>query len=236
MRTVRADEKPRCVTPESSEDFHTGGSSARAFDTVQDIVLGGTCRLARGPRSCAGEPPVSTERSPDGWVARARDQVANALAVARGGRSASAERMLREALGVFERRRQYAGATRAAATLNLVLRERGQTSKANDTLRQARVLYEVARDVGVRARSRKTTRWRGDSCAHRTPSLTSRPAIPSRTRDRCARWRPTSAACCGRVSRSTKRGRCRASVRGCRCGCRRGPLRSTAVAPCGVRS
>ena len=149
MSTARADEKPRCATPGSSEDFHTGGSSNRCFDTVRYIVLGGTCRLAGGPRSCTVEPPVSTERSPDGRVVRARDQVANALGVARGGRSASAERMLRDALGVFERRRQYAGAARAAATLSLVLRERGQMSKANETLRQARALYEVARDAGV---------------------------------------------------------------------------------------
>ena len=116
---------------------------------------GRTCRLAGGPRSCTDGPPVSTERSPDGRVVRARDQVSNALALARGGRSASAERMLREALGVLERRGQYAGAARAAATLSLVLRERGQTSKANDTLRQARALYEVARDVGVPGREQE---------------------------------------------------------------------------------
>ena len=79
----------------------------------------------------------------------ARGQVANALAVARGGRSASAERMLREALGVFERRRQYAGAALAAATLSLVLRKRGQVSRANDAL------YDVARDAGARAMSRR---------------------------------------------------------------------------------
>ena len=116
---------------------------------------GRTCRLAGGPRSCTDGLPVSTERSPDGRVVRARDQVANALAVARGGRSASAERMLREALGVLERRGRYAGAARAAATLSLVLQERGQTSKANDTLRQARALYEVARDVGVPGREQE---------------------------------------------------------------------------------
>ena len=193
-----------------------------------------TCRLAGGLRSCTDGPPVSTERSPDGRVVRARDQVANALAVARGGRSASAERMLREALGVLERRGQYAGAARAAATLSLVLQERGQTSKANDTLRQARALYEVARDVGVPGPGAGRLRGGAGTLAPigRHHSWLDRP---------CRREHGVDASVGGRrpwlapVFRSVRRDRCPASVRGCRPDCRHGPLRSTAVAPCGGR-
>ena len=123
--------------------FASVGPLTVPLDTDRDIVLGEDVASGRWARSCTGELLVPTGQSTDGRVVRARGQVANALAVARGGRSASAERMLREALGVFERRRQYAGAALAAATLSLVLRKRGQVSRANDAL------YGVARDAGA---------------------------------------------------------------------------------------
>ena len=53
--------------------------------------------------------------------------------------------MLRDALGVLERRQRYAGAARAAATLGLLLRERGQTARAGEALQQARLLFDTAR-------------------------------------------------------------------------------------------
>ena len=74
--------------------------------------------------------------------------MANALAVARGGRYATAERMLREALGILERRDQYAGAARAAATLGQLLRERGRTSTASVVLDRARWLFDAAAPAG----------------------------------------------------------------------------------------
>ena len=83
-------------------------------------------------------------RDDDERVVRARARVAGALAMARGGRYASAERMLREALGVLERRRRYAGAARAAATLGELLRERGHGERAGAALRQARLLFDTA--------------------------------------------------------------------------------------------
>ena len=64
--------------------------------------------------------------------------------IAKRGRPAEAERRLREALGVLERRRCFAGAARAAATLGSLLRERGERSRAESTLEKARVLFEVA--------------------------------------------------------------------------------------------
>lgn len=78
---------------------------------------------------------------------RARARIADASTVARRGRYASAERMLRAALGVLERRRRYAGAARAAATLGSLLRERGQGERAGAVMRQAQLLFESARSV-----------------------------------------------------------------------------------------
>ncbi len=77
-------------------------------------------------------------------MVRARARIASALAVARGGRYASAERMLRDALGVLERRQRYAGAARAAATLGELLRERGESERAGAALEQARLLFDTA--------------------------------------------------------------------------------------------
>ncbi len=85
-------------------------------------------------------------------MVRARARIADALAVARGGRYASAERMLRDALGVLERRQRYAGAARAAATLGELLRERGESERAGAALEQARLLFDTAQAdaAGVR--------------------------------------------------------------------------------------
>ena len=80
----------------------------------------------------------------DQRVVRARSNVAGALVVAQSGRPAEAERRLRDALGVFERRHRYAAAARAAATLGYLLRERGDVSRAEQTYERARVLFEVA--------------------------------------------------------------------------------------------
>ena len=82
--------------------------------------------------------------SEDPRADRARSQVAGARAIAERGRPAEAERRLRDALGVLERRRRYAGAARAAATLGWLLRERGELSRAESTLERARVLFDVA--------------------------------------------------------------------------------------------
>ena len=83
------------------------------------------------------------EQSDDPRVAQARTRVAIAPAVAAGGRYASAERMLRAALGVLERRQRYAGAARAAATLGQLLRERGQAARAGAALQQAQLLFDT---------------------------------------------------------------------------------------------
>ena len=64
--------------------------------------------------------------------------------MARGGRYASAERMLRDALGVLERRQRYARAARAAATLGELLRERGESERGGAALDQARLLFDTA--------------------------------------------------------------------------------------------
>lgn len=80
----------------------------------------------------------------DGRVVRARARIANALAVARRGRYASAERMLRDALGVLERRQRYAGAARAAARPASRRRERGESEQAGAALEQARLLFDTA--------------------------------------------------------------------------------------------
>ena len=82
---------------------------------------------------------------PDQRVVRARSNVAGALVVAESGRPAEAERRLRDALGVFERRHRYAAAARAAATLGYLLRERGDVSRAAQTYERARVLFNVAK-------------------------------------------------------------------------------------------
>ena len=66
------------------------------------------------------------------------------MLVARRGRPAEAERKLREAIGVLERRQQYAGAARAAATLGCLLRERGDMTRAETTFERARVLFDAA--------------------------------------------------------------------------------------------
>lgn len=92
--------------------------------------------------AASGTPPAGDD---DTRVERARTRVAGALAVAARGRYASAERMLRDALGVLERRQRYAGAARAAATLGLLLRERGQTARAGEAIQQARLLFDTAR-------------------------------------------------------------------------------------------
>ena len=52
--------------------------------------------------------------------------------------------MLRDALGVLERRQRYAGAARAAATLGTLLRERGQAARAGEAMQQARLLFDTA--------------------------------------------------------------------------------------------
>ena len=82
--------------------------------------------------------------SADPRAEHARSQVAGAREIAERGRPAEAERRLRDALGVLERRRRYAGAARAAATLGCLLRERGELSRAESTLERARVLFDVA--------------------------------------------------------------------------------------------
>ena len=92
----------------------------------------------------APESVQSLSSGRDARVARARSHVANALRVAGRGRSAEAERRLRDALGVLERRRRYAGAARAAATLGCLLRERGDLSRAKSTLERAQVLFDIA--------------------------------------------------------------------------------------------
>ena len=103
---------------------------------------------------------VSTESSASGQlgngdqrVVRARSHVAAALVVAEGGRPAEAERKLRDALGVLERRHRYAAAARAAATLGYLLRERGDESRAESTFERARVLFDVATPVAASFRS-----------------------------------------------------------------------------------
>ena len=92
-------------------------------------------------RMAVASRPVPEEHDPR--VAQARTRVENAPAVAAGGRYASAERMLRAALGVLERRQRYAGAARAAATLGQLLRERGQTARAGAAIQQARLLFDI---------------------------------------------------------------------------------------------
>ena len=82
---------------------------------------------------------------------RARARMTGAFALARRGRSASAERELREALGIFERRRYYACAARAAATLGHLLGERGQVPEARAVVDRARLLCEAARRERVLA-------------------------------------------------------------------------------------
>ena len=106
------------------------------------------------------ESAVSTESSASGQlgngdqrVVRARSHVAGALVVAEGGRPAEAERKLRDALGVLERRHLYAAAARAAATLGYLLRERGDVSRAESTFERARVLFDVATPVATPFRS-----------------------------------------------------------------------------------
>ncbi len=95
------------------------------------------------PRRVAAVSRPEPEQHDDPRIAQARTRVANAPAVAAGGRYASAERMLRAALGVLERRQRYAGAARAAATLGQLLRERGLTARAGVALQQARVLFDT---------------------------------------------------------------------------------------------
>ena len=90
----------------------------------------------------------------DQRVARARSQVAGALVVAETGRPAEAERKLRDALGVLERRHRYAAAARAAATLGYLLRERGDVSRAESTFQRAQVLFDVASPIATAPRSR----------------------------------------------------------------------------------
>ena len=102
--------------------------------------------------------------SDDARVTRARLHVASALMIAERGRPAEAERRLREALGVLERRRRFAGAARAAATLGCLLRERGEPSRAESTLERARVLFAAAET---------TTEW--------SPLTGKRPKSPSDT-------------------------------------------------------
>ena len=92
-------------------------------------------------RMAVASRPVPEEHDPR--VAQARTRVENAPAVAAGGRYASAERMLRAALGVLERRQRYARAARAAATLGQLLRERGQTARAGAAIQQARLLFDT---------------------------------------------------------------------------------------------
>ena len=103
---------------------------------------------APGPDSCTSPLVAPTRPSgrtdeDDGRVVRARARIANALTVARAGRYASAERMLRDALGVLERRQRYAGAARAAAMLGELLRERGESERAGAALEQARLLFDA---------------------------------------------------------------------------------------------
>ncbi len=93
------------------------------------------------------DPSAATEPH-DQRVVRARSNVAGALVVAESGRPAEAERRLRDALGVLERRRRYAAAARAAATLGYLLRERGDVSRAEQTYERARVLFRVASAPG----------------------------------------------------------------------------------------
>ena len=83
----------------------------------------------------------------DDRVVRARSRIISAREVARRGRYASAERMLRDALGVLERRRRYAGAARAAATLGELLRERGQTQRLTETLDEVAVAWQYVAGV-----------------------------------------------------------------------------------------
>ena len=142
-----------------AQRFRTWGVSAdrsrlRAGTGCIALFLQGSCFASEGIQ-------VETVTD-DPRVTRARSHVASALMIAERGRPAEAERRLREALGVLERRRCFAGAARAAATLGCLLRERGDRSRAESTLERARVLFDVAVS---------TTEW---------PTLTAtRPASPS---------------------------------------------------------
>ena len=98
--------------------FLQGGWVCRSLDCshARRIV-----RMARTvPNGVGGNQVVTAIDDPR--VTRARSHVASALMIAEGGRPAEAERRLREALGVLERRRYFAGAARAAATLGSLLR------------------------------------------------------------------------------------------------------------------
>ena len=131
--------------------FLQGGWVCRSLDCshARRIV-----RMARTvPNGVGGNQVVTAIDDPR--VTRARSHVASALMIAEGGRPAEAERRLREALGVLERRRYFAGAARAAATLGSLLRvpARGRPAVCPTLADSGRDILMLAKHFWVRAQA-----------------------------------------------------------------------------------
>ena len=144
------------------------------------------------PGDVLASPLVVPARQPvyadnDDRVVRARSRIAGAQEVARRGRYASAERMLRDALGVLERRQRFAGAARAAATLSEILRVRGQRDRAGEAMKQAKLLFDA---VGGEGRVGAGSRLDG---AEHEDYLEARTLLDSSSREECGvqRHRPS---------------------------------------------
>lgn len=92
------------------------------------------------PRPSEGTPEVAAVDGRSDPSARARRFASKGLVLARAGRHAGAERLLRQAVGAFSRRGERSEAGRAAFDLGQLLLERGRTRDATTAFESARGL------------------------------------------------------------------------------------------------
>ena len=126
------------VAARASESRLTyGAGAAPASKTPRQIVV------PADPRASAGRGQArSAEELQEAVVARARRRASEGLQLAKRGRHAAGERLLRDAAGALERRGDEAWAGRTALDLGRVLHWRGRVREAARAFEQARACFD----------------------------------------------------------------------------------------------
>ena len=154
-------EQPRAlVACERSGDVSgfDAGERLGLFPTTAGRNTRGRCNIAAEARE-----PYHLSRVSD--LVRVRTRAEEAVAQARGGRSARAEHGLREAMGALVRREDAAGAGWVALNLGCLLLHRGRVLDAARTFETARLQFDRANDLhgAVRAAVYIGLAWTDDA-------------------------------------------------------------------------
>ena len=120
------------------------------------------------PRPSEGTPEFAAVDGRSDPSARARRFASKGLVLARAGRHAGAERLLRQAVGAFSRRGERSEAGRAAFDLGQLLLERGRTRDATTAFESARGMLSAPRRSGCGGPSRAPQRGQGARSASRS--------------------------------------------------------------------